>query len=315
MLLPETKILPYLKDKVKGVVHIGAHTCEELPFYYKLGLKNQDILWIEANPKLVQQVKQQNQDLQIINAMLAEVDDEERSINLSGSPENGFQMNYINDTTQLQSYIYNKNDVTLGIGQTIDDVLVSNYLTGTPTQTETPKKIITQQGFEGNYVKFSLDNKYKYINPGTYTNGTTFSNFNLPDKVDGTYTLATTDDIPKNRSFGVVFDGGGAVLTTGLQADVIIPYTMTITSWTMIADVSGSIVIDIWKDSYANYPATQSGSITGSAKPTLSSVIKNQSSTLTGWTTTVNSGDIIRFNVDSVSTITKATLVIQGTQN
>ena len=53
MLLPETKILPYLKDKVKGVVHIGAHTCEELPFYYKLGLTNQDILWIEANPKLV----------------------------------------------------------------------------------------------------------------------------------------------------------------------------------------------------------------------------------------------------------------------
>ena len=48
---------------------------------------------------------------------------------------------------------------------------------------------------------------------------------------------------------------------------------------------------------------------------TLSSSIKNQSSTLTGWTTNVNSGDIIRFNVDSVSTITKATLVIQGTQS
>jgi len=85
MLLPETKILPYLKDKVKGVVHIGAHTCEELPFYYKLGLKNQDILWIEANPKLVEQVKQQNKDLKIINAMLAEVDDEERSFMITNN--------------------------------------------------------------------------------------------------------------------------------------------------------------------------------------------------------------------------------------
>lgn len=85
MLLPETKILPYLKDKVKGVVHIGAHTCEELPFYYKLGLTNQDILWIEANPKLVEQVKQQNKDLHIVNAMLAEVDNEERSFMITNN--------------------------------------------------------------------------------------------------------------------------------------------------------------------------------------------------------------------------------------
>ena len=85
MLLPETKILPYLKDKVKGVVHIGAHTCEELPFYYKLGLTNQDILWIEANPKLVEQVKHQNKDFHIVNAMLAEVDDEERSFMITNN--------------------------------------------------------------------------------------------------------------------------------------------------------------------------------------------------------------------------------------
>jgi hypothetical protein len=117
------------------------------------------------------------------------------------------------------------------------------------------------------------------------------------------------------RSFGITIDGGGSVISTGVQGDVVIPYSMTISSWTLIADQVGSIVIDVWKDTYANYPATQSDTITGSAKPTLSSSIKNQSSTLTGWTTNVNSGDIIRFNVDSVSTITKATLVIQGTQN
>jgi hypothetical protein len=117
------------------------------------------------------------------------------------------------------------------------------------------------------------------------------------------------------RSFGITIDGGGSVISTGVQGDVIIPYSMTISSWTLIADQVGSIVIDVWKDTYASYPATQSDSITGSDKPTLSSVIKNQNSTLTEWTTTVNSGDIIRFNVDSVSTITKATLVVQGTQN
>ena len=88
---------------------------------------------------------------------------------------------------------------------------------------------------------------------------------------------------------------------------------MIITSWTLVADQTGSIVIDLWKDTYANFPPTVADSITGSAKPTLSSAVKNQSSTLTGWTTGVSSGDIIRFNVDSASTLTRITLSIQGT--
>ena len=88
---------------------------------------------------------------------------------------------------------------------------------------------------------------------------------------------------------------------------------MIITSWTLVADQTGSIVIDLWKDTYANFPPTVADSITGSAKPTLSSAVKNQSSTLTGWTTGISAGDIIRFNVDSASTLTRITLSIQGT--
>jgi glutamate-1-semialdehyde aminotransferase len=87
---------------------------------------------------------------------------------------------------------------------------------------------------------------------------------------------------------------------------------MVITSWTMIADQVGSIVIDIWKDTYANYPGVVGDSITGSAKPTITSAIKGQTSSLTGWTTTVSAGDIARFNVDSVSTITRINLLVQG---
>src|SRR4029079_8241351 len=52
----------------------------------------------------------------------------------------------------------------------------------------------------------------------------------------------------------VVIDGGGAVITTGVKGDVQIPFAGTIAAVTLLADVSGSIVIDIWKDSYANYP-------------------------------------------------------------
>ncbi len=43
----------YLKNKysldIKGIMHIGAHQCEELNAYLNLGLQIEDIIWIEAN--------------------------------------------------------------------------------------------------------------------------------------------------------------------------------------------------------------------------------------------------------------------------
>ena len=121
------------------------------------------------------------------------------------------------------------------------------------------------------------------------------------------------NSITNVKTFGCVIDGGGNTITTGIKTDVVIPYNFTVTSWTMIADQSGSIVIDIWSSSYASAPPTVTNTITGSALPTLSSVAKNQSSTLSGWTTLINSGSVVRFNVNSASTVTKVTLSISGT--
>jgi hypothetical protein len=108
-----------------------------------------------------------------------------------------------------------------------------------------------------------------------------------------------------------VIDGGGAAITTGIKGDVEIPDAGTITSVRLLADQSGSIVIDIWKDTYANFPPTDADSITASAPPTISSATKSQDTTLTGWTTSVAAGDILRFNVDSATTITRVTLSLQ----
>jgi hypothetical protein len=112
-------------------------------------------------------------------------------------------------------------------------------------------------------------------------------------------------------SFGITIDGGGNVLTTGVKGYVEIPYSGVITSWTLTSDVSGSCVIDVWKDTYANYPPTLANTIAGSEKPTLSSAIKNQDNNLTTWTTSVTAGDIIGFNVDSASTVTRVNLSIK----
>jgi hypothetical protein len=106
--------------------------------------------------------------------------------------------------------------------------------------------------------------------------------------------------------FTIVIDGGG--LATGIKLDIVMPYDGTINSVTALADQSGSIVIDAWKDSYSNFPPTDADSITASAPITISTATKSQDSTLTGWTNTFTEGQIIRLNVDSCSTITRVTL-------
>lgn len=100
-------------------------------------------------------------------------------------------------------------------------------------------------------------------------------------------------------------DGGGVAITTGIKGDVEIPFAGTIVAVRTLADQSGSIVVDLWKDTYANYPPTIADTITASAKPTISTATKAQDTTLTGWTVTVAAGDIIRFNVDSITTCTR----------
>ena len=112
----------------------------------------------------------------------------------------------------------------------------------------------------------------------------------------------------RTRSVVLVVDGGGSAITTGVKGDIQIPVAGTITAVRMLADQSGSAVVDIWKDSYANFPPTVADTITASAKPTLSAAANSEDTTLTGWTTSVSAGDILRFNVDSAATITRLTL-------
>ena len=109
----------------------------------------------------------------------------------------------------------------------------------------------------------------------------------------------------------VVFDGGGSVLSTGVQKPN--PYlleNLTIEGWTLLADQSGSVVIDIWQQTYASYPPTVANTITASDKPTISTATKGQDLAPTGWDTTLDAGSSLRFNIDSVTSITAVTLTL-----
>lgn len=108
-----------------------------------------------------------------------------------------------------------------------------------------------------------------------------------------------------------IIDGGGSVITTGIKGDFRIPFACTIVSVTLLADQSGSIVVDIWKQAYADYPPEDANSITASAVPTISGAVKSEDTSLTGWTTGITAGDTLRFNVDSVATIERMTVVLE----
>jgi hypothetical protein len=108
-----------------------------------------------------------------------------------------------------------------------------------------------------------------------------------------------------------VVDGGGSAIEAGLKGFLEIPFKCEIQQVTLLADQSGSAKVDIWKDTYANFPPTDADTITASNEPEISSGVKDQDSTLTSWTKTITAGDVLAFNVDSASTIEKLTIVLK----
>lgn len=119
--------------------------------------------------------------------------------------------------------------------------------------------------------------------------------------------VAKADDVMAN----IVIDGGGSVITTGIKAAFKMPRSgHWRTSPAILAPKeSGSIVFDIWVRSGAVPTVTQT--ITASAKPTLSSAqINDTASSMSGWTTAFSAGDWVVINVDSVTSLTLATLAL-----
>jgi len=122
--------------------------------------------------------------------------------------------------------------------------------------------------------------------------------------------LATVLEAVPKTVIGAVIDGGGIALATGAKsAYVSVPFNCTIVKWRLLADVAGAAVVDIWKDTYANYPPVNADSMTASAKPTISATNpKAESTSVSTWaggTAQMSEGDILEFEIESCATITR----------
>ena len=102
-----------------------------------------------------------------------------------------------------------------------------------------------------------------------------------------------------------VIDGGGVAITTGVKGYFRLPFAATINAWAVMADQSGSIVIDILR---APNTVPTVSMIGAGQKPILSSQ-QFAAAAPSGWTsTTFANNDWIGFNVVSVTTVTRVTV-------
>lgn len=87
MLIPQkeiTELLTEHKVNITGVLHIGAHDCEERAFYLALGLTDADILWIDAVEEKVKQAKLKGIP-HIYNAVISERDNQVVKFNIANN--------------------------------------------------------------------------------------------------------------------------------------------------------------------------------------------------------------------------------------
>jgi len=78
------KILLENNIHIFGSFHVGAHDCEEIDFYNKLGLKLEDIVWIDAVDSKVNEATKRGIP-NVYSAVITDKDDEEIIFNVSNN--------------------------------------------------------------------------------------------------------------------------------------------------------------------------------------------------------------------------------------
>lgn len=117
---------------------------------------------------------------------------------------------------------------------------------------------------------------------------------------------------PDMTDIAMVISGGGQGLIVGRYGDFVVPFNCRISQSELLADVAGSLVVDIRRTTFANFPPTAADSIVGSKPPTLNNEIKSQDNALNTWTFQLNDGDVLRWIITSITTpITQITATLQ----
>ena len=96
MLIPLQTCLQECKEPIRGILHVGAHECEEQPEYDKIGLTTDKVLWFEAMNDKVEMFKSLGYN--IYNLVVSDKDNDIVKFNITN---NGQSSSFLELDTHL----------------------------------------------------------------------------------------------------------------------------------------------------------------------------------------------------------------------
>ena len=90
---------------IRGCFHIGAHECEEIHVYNRLGIKPEKIVWIDAIPSKVAEAKQRGIP-NVYNAVITDKNDEEVIFNVSNNVQSSSVLEFGTHSQEHPSVVY-----------------------------------------------------------------------------------------------------------------------------------------------------------------------------------------------------------------
>jgi FkbM family methyltransferase len=124
MLIPIENVVECLRQHgitIRGVLHVGAHECEEQAMYASVGVDPKHVDWIEANPELVARMKDRG-----IHVHQAAVSDKEEDVEFHIT-NNGQSSSLLEFGTHETSYAWCKVVKQIKVRtQTLERVVLSN---------------------------------------------------------------------------------------------------------------------------------------------------------------------------------------------
>lgn len=112
--------------------------------------------------------------------------------------------------------------------------------------------------------------------------------------------------------------GDGTAIDASVQDPVFcsrINNDMTVRAWYLECNELGSIVLDVWKNTWDDTVETDSDSIASSEKPTLSNDVTNSDTGLIFMTTDWNAGDNVCIEIESSTSVDECRLIFTGIFN
>jgi len=98
-------VLASKKIKLNGCFHIGAHECEELKIYNNLGIKTEDIVWIDALPGKVYEATCRGIP-NVFNAVITDKDDEKVVFNVANNGQSSSILEFGTHSIEHPGIVY-----------------------------------------------------------------------------------------------------------------------------------------------------------------------------------------------------------------